>query len=62
MTTLVIKSPNAVVNWQILEHIIEIAPILEEFAIAKISVFSPQKTEAPLEIRVEEIPVYRYAL
>lgn len=62
MTTLVIKSPNAVVNWQILEHVVEIAPILEKFAIAKIGIFSPQETEAPLEIRVSEMPVYRYAL
>jgi len=61
MTTLVIQSPNTVTNWRILENIIELAPLLEKLAIAKIRVFSPLDTEPPLEVRVSEISVYQYS-
>ncbi|NEP44279.1 MAG: hypothetical protein F6K35_35670 [Okeania sp. SIO2H7] len=61
MTTLVIRSPNTFTNWRILDNIIEIAPLLEKLAIAKIRVFSPFDTEAPLEVRVSEMDVYQYS-
>ncbi len=61
MTALVIRSPNTVTNWRILDNIIEIAPLLEKLAIAKIRIFSPLDTEPPLEVRVSEIDVYKYS-
>ena len=59
LTTLVIHCPDASVNWRVLEKIVPIAKLLEQFAISKICVYPPSDAGVPLEVRVDELDVYQ---
>lgn len=61
--TLVIACPDMVLNWRILNNIVEIGSWLEQLASsAKIRVCPPPSMGTPFEIRVNEISVYRDSL
>lgn len=58
--TLVINSPNQVVNWRVLNHIVPIGGYLESFAsTARIRVCPPEDVGTPVEIRVDELDIYQ---
>jgi len=58
--TLVVNCPNPATNWRILNHIVSLAEALETFAHdARIRICSPVGLGEPLEIRIDEIPVFR---
>lgn len=62
LTTLVIKCPTLATSWGILEKIVAIAQLLSQLAIGKICVCPPSDKGTPLEVRVDEIPIYREEL
>ena len=57
--TLVIQCPNLMTNWRILEKIVHFGNLLEQWGIGKIRICPPQPDGLPLEIRVNELSVYR---
>ncbi|MEB3182590.1 MAG: hypothetical protein VKL59_26670 [Nostocaceae cyanobacterium] len=58
--TLVIKCPDQVTNWRVLQEIVKIGMGLEQFVkSAKIRVCPPENEGTPFEIRVDEISVYK---
>lgn len=59
LTTLVIQCPDATTNWRVLEKIVPIARLLEQFVIGKICVYPPSNEAMPLEVRVDELDVYQ---
>lgn len=58
--TLVIACPDQLTNWRVLNRVVAIGRILEQFASsAKIRVCPPVSIGTPFEIRVDELPVYQ---
>jgi len=58
--TLVVNCPDRSTNWRVLNHIAALAQPLETFAPnARIRVCPPAGLGEPLEVRVDEIPVFR---
>lgn len=61
--TLVIACLDQVTNWRVLNRVIPIGKVLEQFASnAKIRVCPPVMMGTPFEIRVDELPVYQEGL
>ncbi len=59
--TLVIECPNQEINWRVLQKITLMATSLKKFSSdAKIRVCPPDSQAASLEVRVDEISVYRH--
>lgn len=59
--TLVIECPNQEINWRVLQKVVTMATSLREFNnTAKIRICPPDCQGACLEIRVDEISVYRH--
>lgn len=56
---LAIECPNLATCWRILENLEAIAQLLDELAIRKIRISPPPHQGTPLEIRIDEISVYR---
>lgn len=59
LTTLVIQCPDLTTNWRVLENIVPIAQLLEQFAIGKICVYPAFNQGMPLEVRVDELDIYQ---
>jgi hypothetical protein len=58
--TLVINCPDMSTNWRVLNNLVAIGGILAPFApTGKLRICPPPGTGIPLEIRVDEISVYR---
>jgi hypothetical protein len=60
--TLVIQCPSLGMGWRILKHLVQIGGLLESRAIAKIRIYSPTEAGVPLEVRVDELDIYRDSL
>jgi len=59
--TLIIECSNQLINWEILKSLVQIGGILKQTAKqGKIRVYPPTGKEPPFEMRVDELPVYRY--
>lgn len=59
--TLIIECPDQIINWQILKSLVKIGGVLKRIVKqAKIRVSSPASKTIPFEMRVDELPVYRY--
>jgi hypothetical protein len=59
--TLIIECPDQIVNWQILKSLVKIGGVLKRITKqGKIKVYSPATKAIPFEMRVDELPVYRY--
>lgn len=58
--TLVIHCPDIATNWRVLNNVVSIGSVLEVFSpTAHIRVYPPPDSGIPLEVRVDEISVYR---
>jgi hypothetical protein len=58
--TLVINCPDLAVNWRVLNHLANLATPLEALAPnAHIRICPPEGAGEPLNIRIDEIPVFR---
>lgn len=59
--TLIIECPDQILNWQVLKSLVKIGCVLKRIVKqGKIRVSSPASKGAPFEMRVDELPVYRY--
>lgn len=62
MTTLAIRCPNLVISWLVLKNLGQIESLLEALGVVKICVSPPPEQGTPLEVRVDEISIYRESL
>ncbi|MFB2939311.1 hypothetical protein ACE1B6_29000 [Aerosakkonemataceae cyanobacterium BLCC-F154] len=59
--TLIIECPDQIINWRVLKSLVTIGGVLKCIVKqGKIRVTSPASKTAPFEMRVDELPVYRY--
>lgn len=56
---LTIECPDLAICWRILENLEALAQFLEQLAIRKIRISPPSHQGTPLEVRIDEISVYR---
>ncbi|MBP5974885.1 hypothetical protein HW132_19630 [Brasilonema sp. CT11] len=58
--TLVIKCPDQVTNWRVLQKLVTMGALLQQIvSSAKIRVCPPKNQGMPFEMRVDELSVYR---